>query len=243
MPRITAIINLHRERRLCQPTLQSVVRAVDRAEAEGSSCEILVVVDRGDAATFDAIAHFSDRIRVERCDFGDLAEARNFGTSHARGECIAFMDGDDLMGSSWLSIAAQTVARHEGREIVVHPRINYVFGESTTPKLLIHPDMFEERIDVEFLRAANLWTALSFAKAEIYRRFKYKRNEIDNGFGYEDWAWNFATVNAGIAHLAPPGTVHFIRKKETGSLLMMSSQNRIVPNLFTGSSRAFDRSP
>jgi len=241
MPRITAIINLHREGRLCQSTLRSVVRAVERAEADGFSCEIVVVIDRGDAATFDAIAHFSDRIRVERCDFGDLADARNFGTSHARGECIAFMDGDDLMGSSWLTLAAQTIARHEGREIVVHPRINYVFGESTTPKLLIHPDMDEERIDVDFLRAANLWTALSFAKAEIYQRFKYRRNEIDDGFGYEDWAWNFATVNAGIIHLAPPGTVHFIRKKESGSLLTTSSQRRIIPNLFRGASRAADR--
>jgi len=241
MPRITAIINLHREGRLCQSTLQSVARAVERAEDDGFSCEIVVVIDRGDAATFDAIAHFSDRIRVECCDFGDLAEARNFGTARARGECIAFIDGDDLMGSSWLRLAAQTIARHENREIVVHPRINYVFGESTTPKLLIHPDMHEERIDIEFLRAANLWTALSFAKAEIYQRFKYKRNEIDDGFGYEDWAWNFATVNAGITHLAPPGTVHFIRKKESGSLLTTSSQRRIIPNLFRGASHAIDR--
>jgi len=234
MPRISVIVNLHREGRLCQSTLQSVARAVERAEADGFSCEIVVVVDRGDAATFDAIACFSDLVRMERCDFGDLAEARNFGTAQARGECIAFMDGDDLMGSRWLSLAAQAVARHEGRDIVVHPRINYVFGESTTPKLLVHPDMHEERIDVEFLRAANLWTALSFAKAEIYRTFKYKRNEIDDGFGYEDWAWNFETVRAGVTHLAPPGTVHFIRKKESGSLLAMSSERRIIPNLFRG---------
>jgi glycosyltransferase involved in cell wall biosynthesis len=236
MPAITSIINLHREGRLCQSTLQSVLRAAERAEAEGLSCEILVVVDRGDTSTLEAIAGFSDRVRVEHCDFGDLAEARNFGTSLARGQYIAFMDGDDLMGSSWLLIAAQTASRHENRDVVIHPRFNYVFGESVTPQLVIQPDMEEDRIDIEYLRAANLWTALSFAKAEIYRKFKYKRNEIDKGFGYEDWSWNFETVSAGVTHLAPHGSVHFIRKKATGSLLALSSERRIIPNLLTGGS-------
>jgi glycosyltransferase involved in cell wall biosynthesis len=231
MNAITAIVNLHREGRLCQSTLRSVIAAADRALSQGLACEILVVIDRGDAATSRAILPFADRLRVEACDFGDLSRARNFGVARAKSEFIAIMDGDDLMGSSWLATAAETVARNVDREVVAHPRFNLVFGEGLAPRLMMHPDMDEERVDLTFLKGANLWTALSFARAEIYLRFPYRPNAIESGFGYEDWSWNFETTNAGIVHVAPPGTIHFIRRKVAGSLLTLSSQNHIIPNL------------
>jgi glycosyltransferase involved in cell wall biosynthesis len=231
MTAITVIVNLHREGRLCLSTLQSVTAAADHARTRGLPCEILVVIDRGDEATARALLPFAARVRVETCDFGDLAAARNYGVTRSAGEFIAFIDGDDLMGSNWLATAADTVARNADREIVAHPRFNFVFGEGLTPRILMHPDMDEEPVDLAFLRGANLWTALSFARAEIYRRFPYKPNAIERGFGYEDWSWNVETVNAGIVHLAPAGTIHFIRRKASGSLLTLSSQNHILPNL------------
>jgi glycosyltransferase involved in cell wall biosynthesis len=228
--RISTILNLHREGRLCLPTIDSVVRASERAASSGLSCETLVVLDNGDAETLAAIDHFRGRVRPEFCEFGDLAEARNFGVGQARGDYIAFMDGDDLMGVNWLEVAAATASRHAMREVVIHPRENYVFGRDLAPEIWLHPDMDEERIDISFLKVANMWTALSFAKADIYRKFKYRRNDIARGFGFEDWVWNLETVAAGVVHLAPAGTIHFIRRKASGSLLAQSDTRRIIPN-------------
>ncbi len=230
MTRISTIVNAHREGRLCLPTIDSVLRAGARAATAGLSCETLVVVDNGDADTLAAIEHFRGRVRVEVCEFGDPSEARNFGVARAAGDFVAFMDGDDLMGTNWLEVAAATAALHATREVVVHPRENYVFGRGIAPEIWLHPDMDEQRIDISFLKAANMWTQLSFAKADIYRKFKYRRNDIDRGFGFEDWVWNFETVAAGVTHLAPEGTIHFIRRKSTGSRNALSDARRIIPN-------------
>ena len=230
MPAITVIVNLHAEGRLCIPSIVSAQRACARAAEEGHDCEILVVVDRGSAQTLASLEPFASQIRVEHCDFGDPGEARNLGVEKAMGEFIAFIDGDDLVGSEWLVIAARTVLAKPNLEVVVHPRMNYVFGESIEPNIWKHPDMDEDIVDVSLLGAANLWTQLSFARAETYRKFKYVRSSHDAGLGYEDWAWNFETVRAGVIHLAPQGTIHFIRRKESGSQNMLAAERRSIPN-------------
>ena len=230
MTDISVIVNVHREGRLCQPSIDSALAAVKRAEGRGRVCEILVVLDRGDSETAQALGAFGGALRVEPCDFGDLGLARNFGVERAGGERLAFLDGDDLMGEAWLDIAAGALDERSGRDIVVHPRMNYVFGRDGEPIVWLHPDMETDAIDLTNLRAANFWTALSFGRADLYRRFPYRANRIAEGFGFEDWAWNFATVRAGVTHIAPEGTIHFIRRKATGSLLAASDQRRILPN-------------
>jgi hypothetical protein len=134
------------------------------------------------------------------------------------------------MGLNWLEIAAATARREASREVVIHPRENYVFGREIAPEIWLHADMDEQRIDISYLKFANMWTQLSFAKAEIYRKFKYRRNDISRGFGFEDWVWNLETVTAGVTHLAPAGTIHFIRRKATGSRNANSDARRILPN-------------
>ena len=53
---------------------------------------------------------------------------------------------------------------------------------------------------------------------EIYGRFPYRPNRLDQGFGFEDWAWNCETIAAGLKHRAVPETTHFIRSKPADSL-------------------------
>ncbi len=230
MSDISVIINLHREGRLCRPSIDSALAAVKRVNARGVSCEIVAVLDRGDAETARALDPYRGALRVETCDYGDLGLARNFGVERAVGERLGFLDGDDLMGEAWLDVAAFALDDREGRDIVVHPRMNCVFGRDGEPVLWLHPDMETDDIDLTHLRAANLWTALSFGRAELYRRFPYRANRIAEGFGFEDWAWNLETVSAGVTHIAPEGTIHFIRRKASGSLLAASDQQRILPS-------------
>jgi len=84
--------------------------------------------------------------------------------------------------------------------------------------------------DMDSLRYTNYWTALSFADKSIYKAFPYKRNKIKSGFGYEDWNWNCTTINEGIIHKTVSDTCHFIRRKESGSML---SESNIMKCLMT----------
>ena len=98
------------------------------------------------------------------------------------------------------------------------------------PLIWMYPDMEADAVDLTLLRAGNFWTSASFARADLHRRFPFPANALNAGLGHEDWAFNFATARAGVTHIAPEGTVHFIRRKETGSRLAEADTRRILPN-------------
>lgn len=228
---VSVIVNLHREGRIAAPALRSAARAVEAAPE--LACEIIAVLDRSDAATLRAIEATGLRVRTEPCDFGDPALARNHGVARADGEFIAFLDGDDLMGEQWLARAAKALRDRDGRDVIAHPRLNYVFARDAEPVAWVHPDMERDAVDTALLRAANFWTSATFARADLHRRFPFRANALEAGFGHEDWAFHLATVEAGVTHIAPEGTVHFIRRKENGGRLALSDASRILPNFAT----------
>ena len=225
---VSVIVNLHREGRIALAALRSAAEAI--AAAPDLACEIVAVIDRGDAPTERALRRFDGEVRAEACDFGDPACARNFGVERAKGAFVAFLDGDDLMGASWLREAARALRAREGRDVVAHPRLNYVFGRDCEPIIWKHPDMETDALDLALLRAGNFWTSASFAPAELHRRFPFRANALEAGLGHEDWAFNLATVEAGVTHIAPEDTVHFIRRKESGGRLAQAVTSRILPN-------------
>jgi hypothetical protein len=168
-------------------------------------------------------------LRAQESDFGDPALARNLGVERAAGAFVAFLDGDDLMGGSWLRLAHAALQAREGRDVIAHPRLNYVFGRDAEPVAWLHPDMETETLDLALLRAGNFWTSASFARTELHRRFPFRANRLDEGLGHEDWAFNLATVEAGVTHIAVEETVHFIRRKP-GGRLGESLTRRWLPN-------------
>lgn len=90
-PLVTAVIPT-----LNRPVL--VCRAVRDALGQTyEHMEVLVIIDGPDPATEEALAKIADpRLRVlKNAENQGLAENRNIGVRHARGEWIAFLDDDD----------------------------------------------------------------------------------------------------------------------------------------------------
>lgn len=243
-PEVSVVVNLHREGMLCQPTLASVDEAVARAASEGIPAEVTYVLDRPDGETVDAVRQhlgMAPDADVEAhafpggtgcvvlADVGELAGARNLGAGLSRGHFITFIDGDDLWGDEWITRCHALAARSGRDDVVIHPQNNLYFGRGVDPYFWVHPDMRHDRIDLDAITVANRWTALSFYPRSLNARFPYRPNAFKEGFGYEDWMWHFETIRAGVLHVTAEGTVHMIRRKQSGSLLKATSSAALIP--------------
>ncbi len=221
-PAITAVVNLHREGRDAQPTVRSAEIAVERARGLGVEVELLLVADRPDAETVELVESIPGANTLV-LDVGDLGEARNAAAAEARGRWVAYLDGDDLWGASWLAAAHQAAsAPTEIDPVVWHPELSLYFGE--TRRAVHHPDSLSPGFDRTRFRLHNAWTALCFVEREVVLTVPYRRNRLAHGFGFEDWSWNTEILDRGGAHRIVPDTVHAIRRDAANSSLIARSQ-------------------
>ncbi|MGE0232808.1 MAG: glycosyltransferase family 2 protein [Flavobacteriaceae bacterium] len=228
-PDITAIINLHMEGYLCQPTIKSARRAVQAAEQSGIRVEVLIVADKADRRTLHAArSALQENWRCLEVSLGDLGAARNFGARHANGDLLAFLDGDDLWSDDWL-VASARASRESSRRVVWHPQINLIFGAQ--PYIFRNADMDDEGFDLLDMAYVNPWTALVSAKRDIFLEIPYPETNLNDGIGYEDWGWSLRTIERGIVHKVIPGTGHAIRRKRgAASLLERTNAMGVVPS-------------
>jgi hypothetical protein len=76
-----------------------------------------------------------------------------------------------------------------------------------------HVDSENGLCDLDYLNWMNYWDAMSFARTDIYRRYPFQKNDLELGFGHEDWHWNAWTLAAGIHHKPVTRTMHFKRSR------------------------------
>jgi glycosyltransferase involved in cell wall biosynthesis len=228
---VSCVINAHREAHVIHPTIVSVKRAIDYARGCGLVVDLHVVLDRPDERTINVVQrNLEGEGEVHTVAFGDLANSRNHAVKQVSGKYVAFVDGDDLWSQNWIVSSFQVAEVSEG-DAVFHPEYNIYFG-NTWRHVFHHVDMASDDFEIEALLRSNYWTALSFARNELYKRFPYRENTIRHGFGYEDWTWNCETIKAGIVHRIVPGTAHYIRKGKSGeSLLAQTNTMKAIPRV------------
>jgi glycosyltransferase involved in cell wall biosynthesis len=219
-PHVTVIVNAHREGRLAHHSVHSARLCLQDAAEHGIRCELLAILDRPDDAT---LRYFSESrsqfAAVEQTDFGDPGLARNRGAELARGDWIAFLDADDLFGCEWLTKAYRTATESGETNVIVHPELNVLFGsELWLAPQVAWPGRQWSALD---MLERNAWTTLCFCPRELVARdVPFTASDETRGFGYEDWHWHCQTMARKMPHLVAPATVHFIRRKETGSRLV-----------------------
>ena len=214
---IAAVVNLHREGDAAIPSLVSAWRAAEHARASGISVQLAIVLDTPDAETVAIANAWSKRgARIIPIEVGDLGAARNAAVRALDSEWVAFLDGDDLWGESWLTrafTAANAVTDPTPLD-VWHPQVNVMFGGSQS--LLHHQDSTDPSFSLARLRLHNTWTALSFVRREHLEETPYPPNRIAEGFGYEDWSWNIEVLRRGGRHRIVPESVHAIYRSPAG---------------------------
>jgi cellulose synthase/poly-beta-1,6-N-acetylglucosamine synthase-like glycosyltransferase len=115
-PFITALIDTYNQETFIEDAIHSVL-AQDFPESE---TEILVVDDGSTDNTPGLIQKFQPQVRYVRKVNGGQASAFNAGIREARGEVIAFLDGDDWWAPGKLTAIAAAFEADSGIGLVGH---------------------------------------------------------------------------------------------------------------------------
>jgi hypothetical protein len=115
--RVTVLVDTYNYGHFIEEAIESVLAQ----DFPPEQMEILVVDDGSADDTADRVRRYGDRIQYFCKPNGGQASALNFGIARARGEIVAFLDGDDY----WLPGKLQRVAA----EFEKHPEAGMVYHD------------------------------------------------------------------------------------------------------------------
>ena len=145
-PVISVIIPVYNVKDFVGKCLDSVARQ------KYENLDIVIVDDGstdGSGEICDELAVQDKRMRVFHKKNGGLSDARNLGIKKAKGEIIAFIDGDDLVSEDFVSAMYEEMAKSDADIVVcgynlVKPEKEVMSGGEATVKLLTQ----QENIDI-----------------------------------------------------------------------------------------------
>ena len=209
---ISIVLNLHNEANFLQRTLWSLEETTRFAQHQGLTVEIVVVLDRADAATRNGIKRYSfpsfSASQVIEVDNGSLGLSRNDGILIARGNYIALADGDDLVSYNYLYEAYLSVKDEPTKSIAI-PEYLYAFGDNRH----IVKYFGSEYIDKTVFFQYHPYNSRSFCHFSIYRNLLYLDFRLSSGFAYEDWHFNCEAIVRGCIFVTAPDTTLFYRQR------------------------------
>jgi glycosyltransferase involved in cell wall biosynthesis len=150
-PTVTVLVDTYNHERFIEEALASVVEQ----DFPASEMEILVVDDGSTDRTPETIEKFAPRVRLLRKANGGQASAFNFGIPEARGEIVAFLDGDDWWARNKLSRVVEAMAADPEVGIVGHGIV------------IVHRDGSQQ---MDVLREGYHFRADTVEGAKLFRR-------------------------------------------------------------------------
>ncbi len=213
---LSIILTVHAEGILLHKTLKSIDRALQPLHQKAITTELILHCDNLNAATEEYIETHKEQFKQARMfvnHFGDLGSSRNFAVKQAKGKYVTFIDADDFMSEEWLARAYEFLEAHEFGKYVAHSEYTVEFGGSDS--LVIKHGEIDKPTDTLLSVFANRWNSIIMAPRELLLTIAYSPNKP--GYGYEDWYVNCRLIYAGIHNVLIPGTVIFVRRKDTSS--------------------------
>ncbi|AUM75332.1 glycosyltransferase family A protein [Paracoccus jeotgali] len=213
-PDLSLLVTLHNEAHLAGPALRSADLAIAAAEAAGFTVERLIGLDAATETTrrFCAQPVIAERWPCRDYDFRDPFLLRNALARAATGRWVAWLDGDDLISENWLVTACEMLRDAPPDETwVIHPELNWVFdGEENVFTLV---DQADPLFSKAYLYFNNYWDMMSVYPRDLALAVPYAPRRPEQGYGYEDWHWNLATMAHGVLHRVAPGTIIAKRRR------------------------------
>ena len=133
-PFVTVLIDTYNHERFIEKAIVSVLEQ----DFPSEKMEILVVDDGSTDRTPEVVRKFEPRLRLIRKANGGQASAFNAGVSQARGEIVAFLDGDDWWAPQKLREVVDTFDKNPGVGVVGHGY--YLVDMSTENYELVVPE-------------------------------------------------------------------------------------------------------
>lgn len=159
---------------------QFEVVIINDGSTDQKSIEILEKLEKKDS-----------RVRIVTIENGGLANARNVGAEHARGEYIAFLDADDLIDKTFYSKAIQILERYNNVSFV------YSWVEFFGARTGIWPTFNTE---FPYFMGMNMLTAFVVVRREDFINFGANKKVMEYGLeDYEGWLNMCAHGYSGIS--------------------------------------------
>jgi glycosyltransferase involved in cell wall biosynthesis len=115
-PLVSVVVDTYNHEAFIRDAIISVLQQ----EYQLGAVEVLVVDDGSRDGTAKQLSVFADRVRIIRKENGGQASALNLGVSWAKGDIIAFLDGDDWWHPRKLQAVVGYLLRNPGVGMVGH---------------------------------------------------------------------------------------------------------------------------
>lgn len=205
-----------------------LARVVDAVRAQDVSGKVeIIVADDGS----DQVPDVPGATVVTQDDRGfRAAAARNLGASHARGDILAFLDGDTVPEPGYLAAATRHVAA-DPRAVVVGTRLTGT--ERTEPQWLI--DAWRSTHHLSSPDDTS-WRFIISSVLTCSRDFFERIGGFDGsfvGYGGEDWEFGFRAWNAGATFIHEPAAVAVHDEDDFGARFPDAAEEACVKNVET----------
>jgi len=115
-PLVSVVVDTYNHEAFIREAISSVLQQ----EYQLGAVEVLVVDDGSRDGTADQLSAFADRVRIVRKENGGQASALNLGVTLAKGDIIAFLDGDDWWHPRKLQAVVDYLLRNPAVGMVGH---------------------------------------------------------------------------------------------------------------------------
>lgn len=232
------VATFHREGVLAHRSLLALCRCRDAARASGYVIQLVLSLDRADEETTRVVRSFAgleDGDVLLQVNFGDLGLSRNNAIQASEGEWVGICDGDDYLSENWI-VRSLELARSAGKNSIWHPDLIVLFDGWHALSRQIGQD--DPEFDQNAMLVVNPWNSCSFAHRQTYAACPYQvARPGETGFGFEDWHWNCETLARGYKHCIADTTIHYVRRKNSGSL----NQAHFSANALIHRTKLFER--
>jgi glycosyltransferase involved in cell wall biosynthesis len=223
-PLVTVLIDTYNHERFIEEAILSVLAQ----DFPAGDMEILVVDDGSTDRTPELVRKFEPRVRLLRKTNGGQASAFNAGISEARGEIVAFLDGDDWWTRDKLTRVMQTMSADPALGIVGHGIVmTYLDGREQSEILRDGFRFQANTVEGALLfrrRGAFLGTSRMTIRTKLLREIGPVPEALI--VQADEYLYTLASVLAGAQIL--PETLTYYRLHESNGFHNLGSDLRLI---------------